>query len=102
MGYRRICRETQGNLDIFGSRVRNLEIIGNLEMTWRLLSKSGVSRPNQEIWQLCDIRKNVTNRVNQMLFFCKELTEGEKMMGQPISYQSWFNSYGDLQHLPKF
>ena len=40
-------------LEIFGVRVKNLEIISHLEVTWRLHQKPGVSRQNVETWQAC-------------------------------------------------
>ena len=40
-------------LEIFGGRVKNLEIISHLEVTWRLPQKPGVSRQNLETWQAC-------------------------------------------------
>ena len=41
-------------LEIFSGRVKNLEIISHLEVTWRLPQKPGVSRQNLETWQACD------------------------------------------------
>ena len=40
-------------LEIFGGRVKNLEIINHLEVTWRLPQKPGVSRQNLETWHAC-------------------------------------------------
>ena len=40
-------------LEIFGGRVKNLEIISHLEVTWRLPQKPGVSRQNLATWQAC-------------------------------------------------
>ena len=42
-------------LEIFGVRVKNLEIISHLEVTWRLPQKPGVSRQNLETWQACNM-----------------------------------------------
>ena len=38
-------------LEIFGGRVKTLEIISHLEVTWRLPQKPGDSRQNLETWQ---------------------------------------------------
>ena len=46
-------------LEIFGGRVKNLEIISRLEVTWRLPQKPGGSRQNLETWQACKLHIKV-------------------------------------------